>query len=200
MHQQVNLYQPVFRRQQKVFSAVTLSQILGAVLLLLLTLLGHAHWSLAELKTTRASLQEQFDQVQQALVALGSASAGADTRVLDAEIAQLQDTLDNRRLLLQQFDRIALDNTGGFAAGFEALAHRDMAGLWLTGVSFDEHGAIELRGVALDPRLIPRYLQLLARQPELSGQRFDSVIIRRPVETEPAVEFLLQNQQAREVR
>ena len=47
MHQQINLYQPVFRRQHKVFSAVTLAQMVAVVLVLLLAILGHTRWNFA---------------------------------------------------------------------------------------------------------------------------------------------------------
>ena len=41
MHQQINLFQPVFRKQEKVFSAITLTQITAAVLVLLVAIAGH---------------------------------------------------------------------------------------------------------------------------------------------------------------
>jgi hypothetical protein len=47
MHQQINLFQPVFRKQQKVFSASTLAQIAAAVLVLLIAIVGHVSWSRA---------------------------------------------------------------------------------------------------------------------------------------------------------
>jgi hypothetical protein len=50
MQQQINLYHPVFRKQAKVFSATTLLQIGAAVLLLII--LGHAHWTLRDMNRT----------------------------------------------------------------------------------------------------------------------------------------------------
>jgi Na+-transporting methylmalonyl-CoA/oxaloacetate decarboxylase gamma subunit len=57
MHQQINLYQPVFRKQEKVFSAITLLQIGAAVLLLLLIILAHAHWTLSDMNSTAQTLE-----------------------------------------------------------------------------------------------------------------------------------------------
>ncbi len=200
MHQQINLYQPVFRRQHKVFSAVTLVQILGAVLVLLLAILGHARWNLAALKATQATLQLQYDQLRAGMNTLNNDGASSDTGALDEEIERLAGAIDRRKQLLLQFDQLTVDNKGGYAAYFEALARRDLPGLWLTGVHFDEEGAIELRGMTLDPKLVPVYLQMLARQAEFRDQRFDSVILNRPSADQPAVEFILRNNQAMEVR
>ncbi len=198
MHQQINLYQPVFRRQQKVFSAATLTQILAAVLVLLLVILGIARWNLADLKATQAALQQQYEELQQTLLSLGNSHMQSDTRKLDDDIARLTATIERRHQLLQQFNQLIRHNRGGYAAYFEALARRDLPGLWLTGVQLEEDGAIELRGMALDPKLVPVYLKMLASQPELRDQRFDSVIIKRPVDDQPAVEFVLRNDRARE--
>jgi len=64
MHQQINLFQPLFRKQQKVFSATTLVQIVGAVTVLLLIFLGHARWTLANMEATANNMQKQYIQLQ----------------------------------------------------------------------------------------------------------------------------------------
>ena len=138
MHQQINLYQPVFRKQQKVFSALTLLQICAAVLVLLLLIAGHTRWTLNGMQGTEEALQAQ---------------------------------LGERRLLLQQFDQLVVTERSGFAGQFRALAEIHLPGLWLEAVSIDDESRIEIRGVTLDARLVPRFLQLLDERDNLS--RFD---------------------------
>ncbi len=46
MYQQINMYQPVFRRQRKIFSAATLLKIVAMAAVLLLALYAHARWTL----------------------------------------------------------------------------------------------------------------------------------------------------------
>src|SRR5258706_453055 len=41
MYQQINLYQPIFRKQRQIFSATTLAQVLGVVAAALLLLYGY---------------------------------------------------------------------------------------------------------------------------------------------------------------
>ena len=71
MHQQINLFQPVFRRQQKVFSAATLVQIAAAVLLLLVAILGHVRWTLASMEQSAEALQQQHDHLRELWRAIG---------------------------------------------------------------------------------------------------------------------------------
>ena len=86
MHQQINLFQPVFRKQQKVFSARTLAQIAAAVLVLLLAILGHVRWSLASMGRSAEALQQQHEHVRKQIDALEAAYQTPDTEALDAEI------------------------------------------------------------------------------------------------------------------
>ena len=64
MHQQINLFQPVFRKQRKVFSATTLAQIVAAVLVLLIAILGHVRWTLAGMGRSAEALQQQHDHIR----------------------------------------------------------------------------------------------------------------------------------------
>ncbi len=41
MYQQINLYQPIFRKQRQIFSATTLAQLLGIVAAALLLIYGY---------------------------------------------------------------------------------------------------------------------------------------------------------------
>ena len=193
MHQQINLFQPVFRKQQKVFSAVTLSQIIGAVAVLLLLLLGHARWTLANMDETANDLQQQYDHLQQQIGALGKALRTPDTDALDTEIEQLQAHIDERNALLTRFDDLAIKNQSGFHTLFHALAEQHINGLWLEGVSADGDTHIEIRGSTLNARLVPRYLQRLGNQPGLSGAPFETVQLKRADTQHPQIGFVLRN-------
>ena len=74
MHQQINLYQPVFRKQQKVFSALTLLQISAAVLVLLILVTGHARWTLNDMRGTSRTLDAQLNTLKQQLGILEDSS------------------------------------------------------------------------------------------------------------------------------
>jgi len=193
MHQQINLFQPVFRRQQKVFSATTLAQIAGAVAILLLLLIGHASWTLANMTDTADSLQQQYDHLQQQIGVLEETLRTPDTEALDNKIEQLQTRIEERKELLARFDELSIKNQSGFHAYFLALAEQHINGLWLEGVSMDGNANIEIRGSTLDARLVPTYLQRLANQPDLSDTPFETVQLTRPDTQQPQIGFVLRN-------
>ena len=171
MHQQINLYQPVFRKQHKVFGATTLAQILGAVLVLLLMVFGHARWTLAGMQSSMAALQQQFNHLQSEITVLEKTLVTPDSTPLNAEIAQLEASINQRTLLLQRFRQLTVKHRGGFSNPFKVLAEQNVAGLWLDGVTLDQEGNMEVRGTALDEKLVPRYLQQLQQQPAIARWR-----------------------------
>jgi len=193
MHQQINLFQPVFRKQQKVFSARTLAQIAAAVLVLLIAILAHVRWSLASMGRSAEALQQQHEHIRKQIEALEAAYQTPDTETLDAEIEQLMADIDQRNSLLVQFDQQIIQHRNGFAAQFSALAEQHIAGLWLEGITVEGDGRIELRGVSLDAKLVPAYLQQLQKRQGLSTTPFETVSMQRMSADQPQIQFMLRN-------
>jgi len=193
MHQQINLYQPVFRKQEKVFSATTLLQIGGAVLLLLLIILAHAHWTLRDMNGTAQTLEEQVNSQTRQLGALEDSRRTPDTEAVDSEIEQLRADIGQRNTLLSQFDLLVTQQKGGFANQLRALAEVHLSGLWLDGVTITEDHRVELRGLTLDARLVPLYLQKLENRKDLSETAFETVSMNRIDSGQPQIQFVLRN-------
>ncbi len=191
MYQQINLYQPLFRQQHKIFSAVTLLQILAAVLVLLLGIYAHARWQLAGLERTASALELQYQQLGARLDMLDTAAPPTERVALEAEIEQLQLTILERKELLSRFDRLPVGRSAGFAQFFEDLARQRSPGLWLTGVRLTRDGETELRGATLNPKLVPRYLQQLPDQPRFRSLNQGFVQLTRPAPDSTEVEFVL---------
>jgi hypothetical protein len=193
MHQQINLYQPVFRKQQKVFSSLTLLQICAAVMLLLTVIAAHTHWTLAGMESTARDLEQQRQDLATRMGALEETYRTPDTDSLDGEIEALQKSIDQRNYLLQQFDNLVLRNRGGFANQFQTLASLHLPGLWLEGVTVNGDSEMEIRGMTLDPKLVPIYLQKLGQHGDLSGATFETVSMTRISDDPPYVQFVLRN-------
>ena len=200
MYQQINLYQPVFRQQRKIFSAVALLQVLGAVTVLLLGIYGHARWQLAGLERTADALQLQHQQLDRRLAKLEAAPPSPEHVALEAEIARLQRTILERRELLGRFDQLQIGSSPGFGQFFEALARQSSPGLWLTGVRVTQNGETELRGATLNPKLVPRYLQQLPDQPRFRSLNHGSVHLSRPAPGSTEIEFVLIGNQPGKLR
>jgi len=193
MHQQINLYQPVFRKPAKVFSALTLLQIGAAVLLLLLLVTGYSRWTLAGMRATADSLEQQLNTLQATMNTIEDAYDVPDTGTLDASIMGLQSAIEQRRRLLIQVEQMAQRNEGGFANRFAALAGIGLNGLWLEGISINSNREIELRGMTLDPKLVPVYIQKLEQQDQLAKTRFETVSMTRVAMDQPYIQFVLKN-------
>lgn len=193
MHQQINLYQPVFRRQHKVFSAVTLAQMVAVVLVLLLAILGHTRWTLAAMQDSAAALQQQHAHLQAQIDSLEEAQHTPDTKVVDAEIEQLSSSIAQRKALLAQFDQLVLQHQHGFSSHFRILAEQHLPGLWLDGVTVNAQGEIEVRGTALEEKLVPVYLQGLAKRRDLSATAFETVAMNRAESAQAEIQFVLRN-------
>jgi hypothetical protein len=193
MHQQINLYQPVFRRQEKVFSATTLLQIGAAVLLLLLIILGHARWTLGGMRSTAQVLEQQVDSQTRQLGVLEERFRTPETDAIDSEIERLHSDIGQRNALLGQFDQLMTQYKDGFANQLQALAQVHIPGLWLEGVTVGDDHRIELRGITLDARLVPLYLQELEARGDLSQSAFETVAMTRIDNGQPQIQFVLRN-------
>jgi len=196
MYQQINLYQPVFRRQIKIFSAARLLQILAAAAILLLGVDMYAQWALSNMQQVTVSLEQQYQQLATKVGLLEDASTTPDTAALATEISQLQHTIHERRDLLDSIDRLAIKASPGFSEFFEALASNLLPGLWLTGIRLAVDGETELRGTALDPQLVPRYLQHMQDQPRFGSFSTGSVHLIRRAPEDAAVDFVLRSPEA----
>jgi len=195
-YQQVNLYQPVFRQPQKIFSAVTLLQILAAVTLLLLGIYVHAQTKLAGLQRTATALGQQYQQLETQLTVLETVKQPVADETVEAEIGALQDTILEHQALLAKIEQLAIRPNPGFGAFLEVLARHTLPGLWLTGIELREGGDVELRGTARDPQLVPRYLQQLPDEPRFKALRQGSVNIVRRESGKPEIDFVLDSSES----
>lgn len=184
MYQQINLYQPIFRKQRQIFSATAMAQALGLVVAALLAiyvygLLGvrGVEAELVQLEGREKALTTQLMRIDPAL--------GANRRAeLEEEVRRLNATLVDQQRLIDVLREQPLGRTEGFSAFLEALARQRTAELWLTSFAINGgSGAIELVGRTLRPELVPEYMQRLGREAALSGQRFDRFEIERDAES-----------------
>jgi hypothetical protein len=207
MSQQINLFNPAFLQQKKVFTAAAMAGALG-VLAVGLAGVGVA----ARLRV--ASLQAQADQgavqLEKTQKRLASVSAEFAPRKQDPKLAEELTLAQSELLDLKDvagvIERGELGDTAGYAEYFRALARQSVDGLWLTGVSIAGAGAdIGVRGRAMDPALVPGYLGRLRNEPVMQGKPVGSLqigeaaalkLVRDGKETSspaPYVEFSLQS-------
>lgn len=187
MSQQINLYNPRFRKKT---NYVTLNALALAALVALAGMLAFAMVARQRL----VAVQAEADRVQRQMAdverlnkeAGGKAPAQKDPRVAEM-LAQAE--YDNRAL--QEVERILekgdMGNTRGYSAYFSAFARSRVQGLWLTGVQIVGAGnEIGLQGRTLQAALLPGYLNGLAREPVLKGKAFGQLEMNQAVQPQQA--------------
>lgn len=194
MNQQINLYQPIFRKQPKVFSALTILQAVLAVAVGLMLIYAYGRWqdiklsrALSELKAQRTA---SLNRVQ--LLAEKYPSR-TKSPLLEQEVQRLAAERDATLRILTALSGKTPGNTTGFSAFLEGLAHEHIDGLWLTDFAIGNGGAdITLAGSALRPQLVPRYLQKLSLERAFTGKAFKSLLMTRPKTGPTRIDFFLR--------
>ncbi len=193
MSQQVNLYQPIFRRQKILFSARTLlimSAGFAVILLLWSTLIGQRVSTLeAELARQQQSEQRALEQLSRVREALPEAVPGDD---LQERIDDLEQRRRELRASLQGLTEARPAASAQLPERLAALARRQPDGMWMTELRLDERsGDLVLRGRALSGALIPAFLADLSREPLIRGTGFSQVRLEAATDDFPGVHFLV---------
>lgn len=205
MMQQINLYRPIFRKQEKKFSALAMAQASAAILVGIAIIYGLMYWQVLslrdDLKQADQRLAAANRQLDDATRKLGVTAAG---KTVEDEIAQLQKQVAARLRVRDILNRGLFSNTTGYSDFFVAFARHHVPGMWLTGFSITGAGEdMRLQGATNDPAQVPRYMQRLSREERLAGREFQVFTMSRPEkkpgEAAPShIEFLLRTGQAKE--
>lgn len=190
MTQQVNLYQPILRREKKVFSAVTMLQTLAAIGVMMLALFAISRWQLERLEDQRENLLAQERELAVRFTEFSrTLKERPESRELRrrVELARRELDLKHRLLALMQERSTGDDRSpAGFAAAFEGLARQHVDGLWLTGIELEKHENdrdVTLRGLTSRAELVPQLVQQLGAEPAFQGLRFEHLRVYQPDET-----------------
>jgi hypothetical protein len=193
MNQQVNLYQPILRAQPKVFSALTILQFCGLLLLGLSCIYGYARWQDARLGRDVISLQSQQDALLKRIEDFNTRYPVKQKNPdLERQLAGLTADRSGKARALEVLSGGVFGNTQGFSSYLEGLARQHVDGLWLTGVTISDGGQqLGLSGSTLDAQLVPRYLQQLSAEQAYKGREFKTFQMLRGA-TPSYIEFTLQ--------
>lgn len=182
MSQQVNLYQPIFRKEEKKFSTVAMLQAMGLVVAGVAAIYAYTWWQVGTLKSELKRAEQQHAAASKRLTdateKFGRLRGGVTP---DGEIARLEGEIVAKQRIQEILQRGIFSNTHGFSDYFVSFARQHTPGVWLTG--FDITGAAEqmtLAGRSTNPELVPRYMQKLSAEKTLSGIEFRVFQMNRP--------------------
>jgi len=179
MSQQINLFNPAFQPQKHVLSAAQLALAAGVVVAGIagLALLGATRTAELQGQANAGAKQLEGRQARLASVNAEFVPRGKDATI-EGQLADADRKLAAMRHVSGSLARGELGDTNGFGGYFKALARQSMPGLWLTGVTVGAGGAqIGIRGRALDPAMVPGYLNRLTSEPLMRGKSFASLQI-----------------------
>ena len=168
MSQQINLFNPLFLRKEKYFSARTMLQSLGLIALGLAVFFAYALMQTRELERLAGDYGRQLASQREQFIKLGNLGS---SKLLEAEVARLEADGRARRSVLAMMQGGEFGNTDGFSRYFAAFGRHAMRGVWITGFSVGESGnELKIRGRVLYPDLVPAYLKALNNEEVMRGR------------------------------
>jgi hypothetical protein len=191
MSQQINLFNPLFLKQKKYFSAHTMLQGLGIILVALLVFQGALIFQLRSLERQRTETQALHAQVQQQLLQSTGSGLGNRSKLLEDEVARTAGMIRSQEEVLKIMEGGNFGNGDGYSGFLTALARQRLGGLWLTGFTVSGGGEeLSIRGRVLRADLVPQYIRQLNQQAVMRGHVISELTMVRseqPMSTaEPA--------------
>lgn len=191
MSQQINLYQPIFRKEKIVFSAQTIAWLsLGLIVILVLwsVLIGQRVSGLeAELERQREAEQRVVRQVAELRSSLPPSEPDPS---LEAEVESLRERRDDLQESLAALESRMPAADVELLDRLDALARQVPAGLWLTRVALGDHGrSITVSGNALEAQLVPAWLADLSRADQFTDLGFRQVRLAERPDGKPGIRF-----------
>jgi len=189
--QQINLYQPVFRRGIVAFSAkamLTSTFLLCAGLALLY---GVEFYNLSTLNDQLSTLGKiQADK----LIALEKLDKALPLLKVDPSLEEKIATLYRQKEALEymtnELSTKAFGNRTGFSPFLAALAREPLHGLWLNQIELSAGGAqIGMQGQAYQSESVPGLLQRLEKEPVFEGSGFQVFHLARNEKNPTQMDF-----------
>ena len=206
MSQQINLFNPVFLKQKKHFSAVTMLQALLLVVLGSMLFYGYAVYQVKMLAKQTAEMNIRYEAEQKRLLNyINEFSPQRAQKLLNDELQMVEAQASMQEALLATLKSGAFGNTQGYSEYLRAFARQTVRGLWLTGFNISGDGAqLSLHGAVVNPQLLPEYIQRMNREPAMRGKTFAALQMKLPdaANNQPPlgyVEFSLRSVAAEEV-
>ena len=182
MSQQINLFNPIFLKQKKHFSAVTMAQALGIIMLGCVLIYFYSDLQLAKRRAEAADTASQLIKTKDQLITLSTQfGQQKKNQALDDDIAKAQGEIKSMQQVFDAIQSGKFGDTNGYASYFRGFSRQIVDGVWLSGVSIQGAGQdINLRGHALNAQLVPVFLARLRKESDLHGKSFSELYIDPP--------------------
>ena len=182
MSQQINLFNPIFMKQRKYFSLLTMLQALGMIILGSLFFYGYAIYQVDQLGEQSAESSKRYNSEQARLMRYAAEfSPQQANQALQDEVRRMETQVTGQAELIEIIKSGAVGNTTGYSEYMRAFSRQIVQGLWLTGFTVTGDAAhISLSGAALNPELLPAYIQRLGKEDIMRGKTFSTLQMQQP--------------------
>ena len=129
MSQQINLFNPIFLKQEKYFSAMTMVESLVLILVALCAFYVYAHNEVKSFEDVAADAAHQLADTRNRLVSLGgSLSPQRRSKLLEAQVARAESDLRGKQALLDFVAGGRCRQSAGLFAVLRGVRAPDAAG------------------------------------------------------------------------
>ncbi len=191
--QQVNLYHPMFHKQEVPFSAATMG-ILLAILIFAYFITYVVTW--VQLQGIDGQLQAARERQATMESNIAMLSEQAPTAETDNELVRKLERLRKQRDLRKEamviLEGSMMQKQTEFSSFFTGLARQHIDGLWLQRIHILSGGdELELGGGVTHPELVPQLLGKLSGEEAFRGHIFEVLSLQRGEQEQPYVSFNL---------
>jgi Tfp pilus assembly protein PilN len=174
MSQQINLFNPIFLKQKKYFSAMAMAQALGMLAIGAALVIVYASFQASSLNKEAVASTAQLEAVKAQLAKVKSEYGPRQKSAsLEQEVKQAETEMLSLRQVFDILQRGDFGNTKGYSGYLRAFSRQIIDGLWLTGIDIVGAGnELAVQGRALQPALVPAYMNNLKREPIMQGKSF----------------------------
>lgn len=182
MSQQINLYNPVFRKQRFSYTSAT-AMLYGVGIAVAISALGAGYetYRLRAVQMQARAVDQDYKEITATSDKLVAELAVKQrpNAPLETALAALDAQLKERQEIIETLKNGAVGNTEGFSDYMRAFSRQSINGLWLT--AFDIAGnELALQGRTLSADLVASYLNQLNQEKALQGRRFAAMRINQP--------------------
>ena len=173
MSQQINLFNPLFLRREKHFSAATILWSLMATAVALFAYAGYVNYAIRG-PVERARYFESMVKYKRSEMTdtVARYSPEGRNKKLEADVRALEIRLAAKKEVWRALHSLEIGTGSGFADYFQAFSRRAIAGVWLTGFSVGGgSGDLTIQGRVLRPELVSAFLSALGEEKVMQGRK-----------------------------
>ncbi len=191
--QQVNLFQPIFRKEHVTFSVSMLLLVVLVALLGMSGIYGYSWWQNQQIRKLLTSVEARSAHLTQRAGGMDNQLTAPGTdQALEHKLQLLGDKQKTRKDLLDKLTSQVAGNHVGFSDYLQGLGRQVLPGMWFRDIKVSGGGALlELEGSVLQPELVPQLLKKLHDEPAFTGKAFRVIRLNRQDGGTGEIRFLL---------